>query len=76
MAKNQYVVKHGPEWAVRTENATRVTKVFHTQLEAIEFAKPIARTNNTELRIQDRNGKFRVCNSYGNDPCPPKDLNR
>lgn len=33
----------------------------------------IARNKHSELRIQGRDGKFRTCNSYGNDPCPPKD---
>ena len=25
--------------------------------------------------IQNKEGKFRTCNSYGKDPCPPKDKN-
>lgn len=75
MSKNQYVVRHGGAWAVRGEGNSKVTVVVPTQREAISRAKSIAQNQHSELRIQDQNGRFRVCNSYGNDPCPPKDKN-
>lgn len=53
--------------------ATRVTS---TQAESIKIARGIASNNNSEMRVQGRNGKFRTCNSYGKDSCPPKDKNR
>ena len=73
--KNQYVVRHGDGWAVRGANNSRVTKVTSTQKEAINVARNIAINQHSELRVQGTNGKFRTCNSYGNDPCPPKDKN-
>ena len=75
MAKTQYVVHHGPDWAVKGANNTKATKVFATQREAITLARKIAQNQHSEVRVQDSSGRFRVCNSYGNDPCPPKDEN-
>lgn len=75
MGKNQYVVRHGNEWAVRGENNSKVTRIVGTQGEAVGIARRIARNQNSEMRVQSRNGQFRVCNSYGNDPCPPRDKN-
>lgn len=70
--KNQYVVRNGDAWGVRGENNSRLTKSFDTQAEAITFARGIAINNQSELRIQNRDGKFRESWSYGNDPYPPK----
>lgn len=75
MNKNQYVVKHGNEWAVKGAGNSRATVVVSTQKAAISKARSIAQNQHFEVRVQDRNGKFHVCNSYGNDPCPPKDKN-
>ena len=75
MGKNQYVVRHGDEWAVRGANNSKVTRIVSTQGEAISIAREIARNQHSEMRVQDRNGHFRVCNSYGNDTCPPRDKN-
>ena len=76
MSKNQFVFRHGNEWAVKSAGGKRATAVVSTQKEAIAIARPIAKNNHSELRIQGRDGKFRECNSYGNDPCPPRDKNR
>ena len=75
MGKNQFVVRHGSEWAVKGANNSRATRVVPTQGKAIEIAKTIAKNQNSELRVQNKTGQFRMCNSYGNDPCPPKDRN-
>lgn len=75
MNKDQYVVKHGKDWAVVGAGNSRATKVFATQKEAIDYGRDIARNQESELRIQNKEGKFRTCNSYGKDPCPPKDKN-
>jgi hypothetical protein len=72
MGKNQYVVRDGENWGVRGEGNERLTKKFSTQKEAINFGKNIAKKQESELRIQGRDGKFRDANSYGNDSFPPK----
>ena len=75
MKKDQYVVRRGNEWAVVGANNKRATKVASTQKEAIGVATRIAKNNKAEVRIQDRSGHFKKCNSYGNDACPPQDKN-
>ena len=59
--------------AVRKSGSSKVTKTFKTQTGAIKFAKSIAKNQKTELLIHNRQGKIRSKDSYGNDPCPPKD---
>ena len=75
MGKDQYVVRHGDAWAVRGANNSKVTIICQTQKDAIGRAITIAKNQGSEIRVQNRNGQFRKCNSYGNDPCPPKDKN-
>lgn len=72
MAKNQHVVPHGGDWAVRGAGNQRATSVHPTQAAAIEAARAIAVRQQTELFIHGRDGQFRERNSYGNDPHPPK----
>lgn len=70
---NQHVVPNGNIWQVKSERSTRATKNFNTQREAIDFARDIARNQKSELVIHRKNGQIRDKDSYGNDPCPPKD---
>ena len=71
--KNQHVVPHGDAWAVRGEGNKRVTRVTRTQEEAIDIASQIARNQGEEVVIHRKDGTIRDKDSYGNDPCPPKD---
>ena len=73
MGKNQHVVPRNGKWAVRGAGNRRVTSVHDTQAEAIGAATRIARNQRSEAVIHRRNGKIRDRDSYGNDPCPPKD---
>ena len=70
---NQHVTPKGDKWQVKRENSTRATKLFDTQKEAIDYGKSIARNQQSELVIHNRHGVIRDKDSYGNDPCPPKD---
>jgi len=72
MGKNQHVVPHGDDWAVKGEGNGRATSVHSTQQEAIQHAREIARNQQSELLIHGTNGQIRERNSYGNDPFPPK----
>jgi uncharacterized protein YdaT len=72
MGKNQWVVKHDNEWAVRGEGNSRDTSHHKTQSEAIDAGKSIAQNQKSELIIQGKDGKVREKNSYGNDDSPPK----
>ena len=71
--KVQHVVTHEGGWAVRGEGNIKVTKVTRTQEQAIKVADGIARNQESETKIHGVNGQIRAGNSYGNDPCPPKD---
>jgi hypothetical protein len=73
LPKSQHVVPHGNNWAVRGEHNSRLTSVHNTQADAIEAAREIARNQRSELFIHNRDGQIRQRDSYGNDPCPPRD---
>jgi hypothetical protein len=74
MGKNQHVVPHNDKWAVRGVGNEKVTKVTNTQAEAIKVAREIAINHQSEVVIHRPNGQIRDKDSYGNDPCPPKDI--
>jgi len=72
MSKNQHVVPHGDQWAVKGAGNSRATSVHPTQQGAIDAGRQIAQNQQGELLIHGRNGQIREKNSYGNDPFPPK----
>lgn len=74
MGKNQWVSPRDGKWAVHGEGNQRDTKQFATQREAISHAKSIAINQQSEVIVQGRNGRIRSKDSYGNDPCPPRDI--
>lgn len=73
MGKNQHVVPHGDDWAVRGEGNSRVTSTHDTQGEAIERARDIAINQESEVVIHRPDGTIRDRDSYGHDPFPPRD---
>jgi uncharacterized protein YdaT len=72
MNKNQHVVPHKGEWAIKGEGNEKVTKIVDTQKEAIDIAREIAKNQQSELIIHRPNGQIRDKDSYGNDTFPPK----
>lgn len=70
--KDQHIVPHDDGWAVKSEGASKATQVFSTQKEAINRGRDIAKNQQSELFIHNRQGEIRDKNSYGNDPYPPK----
>ena len=71
-SKNQHVLPRDNGWAVKTAGASRDTKVFNTQREAIAKATSIAKNNKSEIFIHGETGRIRERNSFNNDPYPPK----
>jgi len=71
--KNQHVVPHDEEWAVIGAGNKRVTSIHDTQSSAIEAAREIAINQKSEVVIHRSDGRIRDKDSYGNDPCPPRD---
>lgn len=75
MGKKQHVVPREDKWAVKGEGNKRATVIVKTQNEAIQVAKDIAKNQESEAVIHGRDGRIRDKDSYGKDPCPPKDKN-
>lgn len=72
--KNIHVTPHKDgDWQVKKGGSKRAIKITSTQKEAIDIATQIAKNKKTDTKIHGRDGKIRAGNSYGNDPCPPKD---
>lgn len=71
--KNQHVIPHAGGWAVKGAGNSKATAVYPTQKEATARAEQIARNQKSDTKIHGVDGKIRAGNSYGNDPCPPKD---
>ncbi|MDX9786850.1 MAG: DUF2188 domain-containing protein [Desulfobacterales bacterium] len=73
MGKNQHVVPHRNNWAVRGAGNQRVTSTHRTQSDAITAARQTAIKQQSEVVIHRPDGRIRDKDSYGNDPCPPCD---
>lgn len=73
--KNAHVVPRQEGWAVKKEGASRASKTFDKQSDAVKYARQQAKTNKSELFVHRRDGTIRERSSYGTDPMPPKDKN-
>ena len=60
-------------WSVRQSGASRATRVFETQEDAVKFGKTVAKKERTELYVHRADGTIRQKDSYGADPMPPRD---
>lgn len=72
-SNNQHVIPHSGGWAVKRAGASRDTKIFSKQSQAVNFARNIARNKGSELFIHSREGRIRERNTYGKDNSPPKE---
>lgn len=73
MGKDQHVVPHEGDWAVRGEGNQRVTSIHPTQGDAADRAREIAQRQGSEVVIHRPDGRIRDSDSFGRDPHPPKD---
>lgn len=75
MERKTHHVVHNPDggWSVKKGGASRASKSFTNQADAIDYAKSIARRNRSELFIHARDGTIRQRSSYGKAPHPPRD---
>ncbi|AMV35081.1 hypothetical protein VN12_23345 [Pirellula sp. SH-Sr6A] len=71
--KNVYVVPSGNRWAVKTEGTQKPLSNHRPQQAASEAGRKVAQQNQSELVIHRPNGQIRDKDSFGNDPCPPRD---
>lgn len=73
MAKDYHVVPRDGKWAVKREGASKAGSLHDTQAAAIKQAKTSAKKEGGEAVTHGRDGKIRDSDSYGHDPCPPRD---
>ncbi|WP_366937903.1 DUF2188 domain-containing protein [Sediminimonas sp.] len=71
-SKGLHVVPSDGRWSVRRAGASRASKVYSTQKEAIDSARERARSEGGELYIHGRDGRIRERDTFGQDPYPPK----
>lgn len=60
-------------WKVKKGGAARASKRFEEKDDAINFAKNLSSSYNTQLVIHRKDGSIQNANSYGNDSFPPKE---
>ncbi|MFW2355679.1 DUF2188 domain-containing protein [Hydrogenophaga sp.] len=70
---NVHIVRRGAKCGALREGGQRASHVFGTQAQAIPAGRDMARQGPGELSIHGLDGHIRTRDSYGNDPCPPKD---
>ena len=74
MGKPQHVTPHpNGGWQVKGEGNSKPSNVTVTKIDAVKIGKEIAKNQKTELVIHNLDGKISNKDSFGNDPCPPKD---
>lgn len=75
MANKDYhvVPKQGGGWTVRQSGSKSTLGSFRTQADASSVARTLAQMSGSERVIHRPNGQIRQKDSYGNDPCPPRD---
>jgi iron-sulfur cluster repair protein YtfE (RIC family) len=69
-AKDVWVQPHPKDdrWQVKREGASRASRVFDTQSEAVDFGRTVAKRERVELVVAGRDGSIRDRSSFGNDP--------
>lgn len=74
MTKTKHVVPNSTGgWDVKNCGSSRATKHFETKQPAVDYARDLAKRQEAELVVHNKDGKISKKDSYGNDPCPPKD---
>lgn len=71
--KNFHSVPWHGEWAVKREGKKNPLSVHEKQAAAAKKTKTLSQKSQGEAVYHDKHGVIRDKDSYGNDPCPPKD---
>ena len=71
--KTHHVVPN-PEggWDVKRGGGSRASPHHDTKSEAVQSGRSVSRSQKTELRIHNRDGRIASSDSHGGDPFPPK----
>jgi hypothetical protein len=59
-------------WDVKRGGARRASSHHETKREAIDSGRTVSRSQQTELRIHNKDGQIASSDSHGGDPYPPK----
>lgn len=75
MSKGIHVVSNSSRggWDAKRENGERASKHFETKKEALDWSREQAKKHGLELIPHRSDGQIQNPDSFGNDPCPPKD---
>jgi len=75
MSKRDIHVTHRSDgdWAVIREGAKQASSLHDTQKKALGVGRPMAKQDRVELVIHGKDNRIIDSDSYGKDPCPPKD---
>lgn len=67
-------VVHNPQggWDVKRGGGERASSHHDTKRQAIDQAREVSRSQGTELRIHNRDGRIASSDSHGGDPNPPR----
>ena len=60
-------------WDIKKGGGQRSIKHFDKKTDAVSRATEIAKKKQSELIIHKKDGTIQNPNSFGGDPCPPKD---
>jgi Uncharacterized protein conserved in bacteria (DUF2188) len=71
--KARHVVPNpGGGWSVRHSGASRASKVFDKQADAVRYGREIAQKERTELYVHRSDGTIKLKDSFGVDPLAPR----
>ena len=62
----------GGGWDVKRGGASRASSHHTTKQAAIDSGRAMSRSQGTEFRIHNRDGRIAGSDSHGGDPYPPK----
>ena len=62
--EDRYVIPYEGKWAVKSESAERVEKIFDHKIEAVRYGRTAARKSNASLTIQKKSGRVQQRISY------------
>ena len=67
-------VVHNPQggWDVKRGGGERASSHHDTKRAAVDQARQVSRSQATELRIHNRDGRIASSDSHGGDPNPPR----
>jgi hypothetical protein len=74
MTTSRHVVRNpNGGWSVRESGASRATRVFDKQQDAVRFAKEISKRQGGDLYVHHSDGHILERDSYRRDPYPVKE---